>query len=206
MKQEPRLTQAPSQVYAAVGASLVVRDEAMAVPGRLRAALQGADRATDQLLTTAAQLAYEARERIVELPDQAASTPRRLLTRVRETVVDLRDGGQVAYQDFAASGERALRAVAGRAADQQAGDRVKRTVTPGVARATVSARAGQRQAAQSDTARRMRQFGQRVRSSLERNWEEYLAAVDETAPGGQGPARAGQRSGMGDGVDDKYRA
>lgn len=182
MKQEPRLTQAPSPVYAAVGASLAVRVEARAVPGRLRGGLQRAQRAGDQVAATAAQLAFEARDRVVGLPSEVAIGRGRLLRRFRETVIDLRDEGQVAYQDFAASGERALELWQAERLINRRVDRVKQSVTPGVARATVSARSTQRQAAQSATAQRARHFGAQVRSSLERNWEEYLAAVDETAP------------------------
>ena len=194
----------PQQVYALVGASLLVRDRLTEVPGAARSRVGALLAARDRWVTTAYQRGFEARERVEALPSdlsqaarsrfsQALAVPALLRRDVAERVIDLR--GEVAdqYVEFSASGQRALthwhteRVLNERAAS------AARSVTPGLARATVATRDAAARAAASPTARRAGEAGRRAGQSAKRAFEQYLAAIDEAAatPVGEYPATPG---------------
>ena len=199
----------PDQVYALVGASLVVRNHLTAAPDQARSKIHAARATKDRWVTTAYQAGYETRDRVGAVPHELKSGLRVRWTQFRglpvelreeaaERVIDLRDGTVGQYSALAASGERALTQWHAERLLNERADRVARAVTPGAARASVSAREAARKAAASPTGQRAGEAGRRARQSAKKAWVEYLAAADEAgaarlaAAGVQDPAGATQ--------------
>ena len=180
----------PRQVYAAVGATMLLREQAAALPDRVTAAGRGLRRQVDEWTTTGYQMGFEARERVAAAPDRAATAARQAAERTAEIpgeardqakdqVIDLRDTATSAYHALAASGERALTEWQAERALNRRAERMTRSVTPTAAKATVSARDAARRAAESPTGAKVREAGVRARVSAKKAWDGYLAAVDE---------------------------
>jgi len=183
----------PRQLYAAVGATLLLRDRAAALPGRVTAAAQDLRRTVDEWTTTGYQIGYEARERVAAAPDRASAAVRQAAHRssevpgeardqAKEQVIDLRDTATSAYHALAAGGERALTEWQAERAMNRRAERVTRSVTPKAAKATVSARDAARRAAESPTGAKVRGAGVRARQSAKKAWDGYVAALDEAEP------------------------
>lgn len=180
----------PPQIFALVGATVLVKDRILEIPERAGAASRSVRSTKDQAVTTALQVAHEARDRAVALPrelaagaqrglDQALLTPHGLRGEIGERVIDLREGAAHQYSSLAASGERAVSEWNAERRLNQRAERVTRSVTPAAAKAAVSARDGARRAAESPTAQRLGRAGRRVRASAKQAWTEYLGALDE---------------------------
>ena len=152
----------PPQAYALVGATLVLR------------------RRTVATLQTAAQ----AVNRISLLPADAAGA----LRSAQSAPGEIRSQLAVRYGALSQEGQRAVATWHAERLLNDRADRITRAVTPGAARATVSARDAARRAAGSPTGQRIGEAGRRARRGASQAWRDYLAAVDEAGAARWGDA------------------